>query len=178
MLPQFDSISTLGEQPICHLTSSYFVATRRCLASRVIGCSTFEEAISLLKSRKVDATLVAGAYPRIRDFIMDSSLVCTNAFVETIPQLVVAASAVEPLPVSAERVYLHPATIPLLPEVKVSFDEAVETSSTSAAAMSASTDLKSMAICNALASEYYGLRTLQVLRKGIRMPFVLFALSG
>lgn len=169
----FDKIATLGDPPINHLTSSYYVAEKRNLARTILCFDSFEAAVDAVKTGKADAALVAGAYPKIRTIIMDETLICMDAFVEQIPPLVACCAQLD-ISEPVKTVYLHPATLSLLPELKTHYDEVIETKATSAAAAKAKGDSHSIAICNKLAADYYGLNILQELRPSLNMPFALF----
>jgi len=169
----YKTLATLGDPPINQLTSSYYVAQKRGFAEQILAFASFEEAVEAVWTGAVEVALVAGAYPKIRDFIMDEGLICIEAFVEQIPPLVVCGMQ-ESAPENVETVYLHPATIPLLPELAVCYVASVETKATSAAAARATDDAQSVAICNQLAADYYGLRVHQILRPALNMPFALF----
>jgi prephenate dehydratase len=176
MTPRFKSLATLGDPPINNLTSSFYVAEKRELAQGILGLESFEAAIDAVKTGKAEVALIAGAYPKIRDFIMDASLTCIDSFIEQIPPLVL--TGVQPsLPSSIETIYLHPATIPLLPKVSTRYDKTVETKATSAAAAKAKNDPQSLAICNKLAADYYGLNIHQILHPVLNMPFALFQIA-
>jgi len=173
MSSRFKTLATLGDPPINQLTSSYYVAEQRELAEAIIAFASFEEAVEAARTGVADVALVAGAYPKIRDFIMDERLTCIEAFVEKIPPLVVCGMQ-SVVPEAVDTVYLHPATIPLLPELAVQYAVPVETQATSAAAARAKADPQSVAICNQLAADYYALRVHQILRPALNMPFALF----
>lgn len=175
---KFKTISTLGDPPINQLTSSYYVAEKLGLADSILAYNSFENAILALKNSQADAALVAGAYPYIREFIMDSQLKCVAAFIEQIPPLVFCISG-PLLPRKLTKLYLHPATLSLEEDVQkfVEIEEIVQTQATSAAASAAKNDPGSGAICNQLAADYYGLNICAVLRQGINMPFTIFQKS-
>ena len=170
---RFDTIATLGDPPINHLTSSYYVAEKRQLARQIVCFDSFEAAAQAAISGETQAALIAGAYPKIRAIIMDERLTCIDAFVEQIPPLVVCGPQ-SVAPDHVETIYLHPATLSLLPEVKIGAAQSVETKATSAAAAKAKEDGQSIAICNKLAADYYGLTIHQELRPSLNMPFSIF----
>lgn len=172
---RYNSIATLGDPPINHLTSSYYVADKLALADGIVCYASFEESVQAVKLGKAEAAMIAGAYPEIRKIIMDEQLICVEAFVAEIPPLVVCGMQPE-LPLMVEIVYLHSATHSLLNDMKSKYDKAVETQATSIAAALAQEDSDSLAICNQLAADYYGLHVHQVLRAGLMMPFSIFKL--
>ena len=172
----FNALATLGDPPINNLTSSYYVAEKRFLSHRILGLSSFEDAVNSVKNGEAEVALVAGAYPKIRDFIMDPSLICVEAFVEQIPPLVVAGIQNQEV-IEVKTIYLHPATIPLLKHVNVKYNQLIETQATSAAASKAKDDKKSVAICNQLAADYYQLNIFQILIPSLNMPFALFKVN-
>lgn len=173
MTTRFKCIATLGDPPNNQLTSSFHVAMESGLADQVLGCDSFENAIDAVRRSEAEVAMIAGAYPKIRDFIMDSTIVCFDAFVSSIPPLVAVGSQ-KVSPDTVRTVYLHPATIPLLGDLHIPFDVTNETSSTSAAALRAVSDNNGLAICNQLAADFYGLKVHQVLRPSLQMPFALF----
>ncbi|MDR3425339.1 MAG: hypothetical protein P4M13_09775 [Alphaproteobacteria bacterium] len=170
---RFNSLATLGDPPVNHLTSSYYVAEKRNLARQIFGFESFEAAVEAVRTGAADVALVAGAYPKIRAIIMDEGLICIDAFVEQIPPLVVCGLQ-SCRPTEVHTVYLHPATASLLPEINARFAQVIETRATSAAAVKAKGDQQSVAICNKLAADYYGLTIHQELRPSLNMPFALF----
>jgi prephenate dehydratase len=170
---RFSSLSTLGDPPINHLTSSYYVAEKRDLAREILSYASFEDAVDAMRNGTAEVALVAGAYPKIRSFIMDPTLTCIEAFVEKIPPLVLVGTQMTP-PAHVKTIYLHPATIPFLGALNIAYDATVETKATSAAAALAQKDENSIAICNQLAADYYRLSIHQILGPSVSMPFALF----
>ncbi len=174
MNTKYHTLATLGDPPHNELTSSFHVAEQLGLAETVIGCASFEEAIATMLRGDADVAMVAGAYPKISDFIMDSDIKCVRAFVEQIPPLVAVGPHHEP-PKTVATVYLPPAMIPLLSKLEVTYDHTIETAATSAAAARTAEDQDSVAICNLLAASFYDLTVYQTLQPSARMPFVLFS---
>lgn len=172
----FKSLATLGDPPINKLTSSFYVAEKNNLSDEIFGFDSFEAAIDAVREGSIEAALVAGAYPNIRDFIMDSRLTCIGAFVEQIPPLVLAGKNDYDTK-SCNILYLHPATKPLICDININFEKVIETKATSAAASKAKHDKNSLAICNQLAADYYELTIKQVLRPSLNMPFAVFKIK-
>ena len=170
---RFDTLGTLGDPPHDQLTSSFHVAMKSGLARKVIAFPSFEQAVEAARLQEIDVAMVAGAYPRLREFVMDRTIQCVDAFVETIPSLVAVGQQDAP-PAKVHTVYLHPATLSLLDDLSIAYENVVETSATSAAAAKAAEDPDAIAICNQLAADHFRLTVFEVLRPDLRMPFILF----
>lgn len=176
MAKRFRKLATLGDPPINYLTSSFYVAEQFALADSILPFESFEQAIAATKAGITDVALVAGAYPNIREFIMDVELQCIDAFVAKIPPLVFCSTHTEP-PKLVSTLFLHPATRPIASEISAitKYGSIVETKSTSAAASQANRNSDSAAICNELAASYYNLIVHKRLRPELHMPFAIFS---
>src|SRR5258707_1826655 len=82
----YKSLGTLCDEPKC-LTCSFDAAKRWHKAERIDPYPTYEEAAQAVKHVDIDAFIVAGAYPKINFFIMDSELMVSETFVLQIPPL-------------------------------------------------------------------------------------------
>jgi len=166
----FKSIATLGN----NLTCSYFAAERYCKKSFIEMFESFEEAAKAVKDEQIEALFVPGAYPNIRFFIMDDSLVVKETAIIQIPALVLAGPF-EKKPENIEKIFLHPAPERLLNEVETQYSERIFVNSNPNACVEVLAHKEnSIAITNDNCARFYGLNIYKVLRPGILMPFVIF----
>lgn len=141
----------------------------------IAGFSEFELAAEALMTDSIDAMIVPGAYPHISKFIMNEQFSVLDVFTYIIPPLVFA-SRYPIIKREYDIIYNHPATNPLLNDIsnaKWSKQENVS-SNTIACLKVLESDYISCAITNAICAEKYGLSIHQVIRVGIKMPFVIF----
>jgi prephenate dehydratase len=138
----------------------------------IVPCETFEAAAQATKSFESDAFVVPAAYPRVNHFIMDQGLEVAEVFIRAIPALVVVGK--RELSDSADILFHHPATAPLIGELACVPRKCIEVSSNVRACEAAVENEASIAITNSLSAEYYQIPVRQVLREGIKMPWLCF----
>ncbi len=166
-------LGTLCDEPSC-LTCSFSIARQWGKAERIDPYPTYEEAANDVKLGKIDACLVAGAYPKLGFLIFDEDLMVKETFVMRIPSLVLVG--IEPKkPAHVKTLFHHPATVPLLPETGVDYDEHefVTSNSKACTTLLARPD-QAIAITNRLCAHHFGLHIYNVLRPGTMMPWLVF----
>lgn len=134
---------------------------------------SFEEAACDTKAGRISGFVVPCAYPSLGSFIMDSRLLAQDTFIQRIPDLVLVGRNSPEMP-RANVLFHHRATLPLLPEIKIPFDESRVVSSNIEACERLHEFTDAIAITNSLCASSFGLTVYATLRVGIRMPFVLF----
>lgn len=141
----------------------------------IAGYNEFELAAEALATNKIDAMIVPGAYPRISKFIMNEQFAVMDVFTYVIPPLVFA-SKYSMTRDEYDILYNHPATNPLLNDIcNAKWDEQENVSSNTIACLKVlESEHISCAITNAICAEKYGLSIHQVIRAGIKMPFIIF----
>ena len=141
----------------------------------IAGFSEFELAAESLLKDNIDAMVVPGAYPHISKFIMNEQFAVLDVFTYIIPPLVFASKYTVTKD-KYEILYNHPATNPLLKDIcNTKWCEQQNVSSNTVACLKVlESDHVSCAITNAMCAERYGLSIHQVIRAGIKMPFVIF----
>jgi hypothetical protein len=166
-------LATLCDDPI-GLTCSIDVARRWGGAKEVAPFASFEAASAAVKEGVADAFLVPGAYPHLNGFIMDSELSAFQAFIMTIPPLVLATRRAQEGR-AFQTLFHHPAVAPLLAEISIPWESAVHAPSNSEACrMLLANPDSSACVTNALCADHFELRTLKELRNGISMPWICF----
>ncbi len=168
----YPSIGTLDDEGL-GLTCSFDAARRWGRARKVLGYPSFEAASDDLKRGRISAFLVPAAYPKLHLLIMDKEIHAAECFITIIPPLVLVGRDRPSL--DAVVVYHHPATQPLLHEIdlKISGTKKVASNSSACTAVLDGPS-EAMAITNGLAARAYRLRTHQVLRPALSMPFICF----
>ncbi|MGW2105783.1 hypothetical protein [Streptomyces sp. NPDC001948] len=178
----YRSAATLADDP-AGLTCSVDAGMKWAVegrASALIGYPTFESAAESVKAGRHDAFLVAGAYPEIRSFFFDPELKAVEAFIATLPDMVLAAPDQNANGATEfSRIYHHPATVPLLATIsRSSLSRTEQVTSNSLACRRAMAETgKAAAITNAICAEHYGLSVIDVLSAGTPMSFVVFERS-
>lgn len=173
---EFESVGTLCDEPN-GLTCSYDAARRWGRSKRIEGYNSFEEAAQGVKNGEVSAFFVPGAYPRIGDFIMDDDFAAIEAALLPIPSLVLVGKY-EHAPRRASAVVHHAATTPLLREILIPYETTLLASSNvRACTMLLDAPVERLAITNSLCASFYQLHTYKVLRQGLIMPFICFAVK-
>ncbi|MGW6735186.1 hypothetical protein [Streptomyces sp. NPDC055013] len=176
---RYRSAATLADDP-AGLTCSVTVGMRWAAAhgrtGRLFGYPSFELAATSVKDGRHDALLVAGAYPEIRSFFFDPQLRAVEAFVSTLPDMVLAAPEEHAALHRFDTVHYHPATRVLFEAgVQSRTDDAVQATSNSAACRGALENPRTAAaITNQTCADHYGLKTIEVLSAGTPMSFVVF----
>lgn len=170
-------LGTLGNNTD-YLTCSMYVGNKRYINSIIRGYPTYEAALPDLKSKKISVLLVPAAYPKINNFIMDDELLAQEVFIEPIPPLVLIKKNIYCNLKQITRIYLHPATSKLLDEV-IPQNNTTEVIFVDSNIMACERLMKDnndniMAITNILCANYFDLPIERVLRKSVKMPWVLF----
>jgi len=166
-------LATLCDDPI-GLTCSMNAAQRWGGAEELISAASFEDAANAVINGRADAFLVAGAYPKLNAFIMDSKLIATDVFILKIPSLQMACQAKDAGEIF-ENMYHHVAVSPLIEESRVRWQNAINSPSNSEACRMMIADARpSACVTNALCSDHFQLKVLETLRVGIEMPWVCF----
>ncbi|MFF3216350.1 hypothetical protein ACFYYB_37755 [Streptomyces sp. NPDC002886] len=173
------SVATLADDPAgltCSVTVGMRWAATHGRAGRLLGYPSFELAAATVKEGRHDALLVAGAYPEIRSFFFDPQLRAVEAFIGTLPDMVLAAPEDHAALPRFDIVHYHPATRVLFEAgVENRTLDAVQATSNSAACRSALDDPRAAAaITNQTCADHYGLKTIEVLSAGTPMSFVVF----
>lgn len=173
-------LGTLGEDRAC-LTCSMYVGNKKYTNNTIRGYPTYEAALTDLKTKTISGLLVPAAYPQIKNFIMDDGIVAKEVFIEQIPPLVLIRKNMFSNKSKIKRIYLHPATSKLLSEIFPSKNnlEVVFVDSNIIACENLINDESDniMAISNILCANFFNLNIEKVLRKGVKMPWVLFESS-
>ncbi len=164
---------TLGKS-VQDPTCSMLAALTSFPESNVKAYNTFEHAIKELKRGCIQAVLVPAAYPEIRHFIMDESLIINDIFSFDIPNLVMVAQIERK---HYEKVFLHPATVSLLPKIMASYENTQFVTSNSVACYLAKKHQDVCAITDRVCAMLYDIPVLQVVRNSIHMPFFIFERS-
>ena len=141
----------------------------------IAGFSEFELAAEALMAENINAMIVPGAYPHISKFIMNEHFSVMDVFTYIIPPLVFA-SKYAIAKSKYDILYNHPATNPLLNDIynaKWNRHENVSSNTVACLKVLESPHI-SCAITNAVCAEKYNLSIHQVIRAGIKMPFVFF----
>lgn len=143
---------------------------------KISAFGEFEFAAESLLDNKIDAMVVPGAYPKIGKFIMDERLVVKDVFTYVIPELVFA-SKYSMCKGQYDILYNHPATNPLLADIRyANWNTQENVSSNTVACLNVLNSEKSAcAITNSACAKKYGLFMHQIIRNGINMPFVIFS---
>lgn len=166
----YETLGTLGNKFTC----SYDAATKFGKAEHIFMFPTFDDASEAVKSGKIQALWIPGAYPMLGVYIMDDTLKVQETVIIQIPSLVLSGKFIEK-PKTINKLYMHPAVTHLLKEVDVKYNEKILVNSNPEACENV---LKyhddSIAITNRNSAEYYELEIYKVLREGIFMPFILF----
>lgn len=141
----------------------------------ISGFDEFELAAEALVAGNIEAMVVPGAYPHISKFIMNEQLAVLDVFTYIIPPLVFASKYLD-IKNKYNILYNHPATNPLINNINgTRWDMQENVSSNTIACLKVlENDHISCAITNAACAEKYGLSIHQVIRAGIKMPFVIF----
>lgn len=163
-------LGTLGKD-VSDPTCSMLAAQKIKVKDAIIGYSTFEEAIADLKCKMVQEVLIPAAYPNIRTFLMDEQLKVKKIFVFDIPDLVLVT---EKELDEYRTIFLHPATESLLDFVTIKFKTKNFVNSNSIACEMVLKNKECCAITNRSCAVSYNLEILEVLRKSIHMPFMVF----
>lgn len=159
------------------MTCSNIALENYCKKTSIKLVDSFQDAINEVKQGIVQAAFIPGAFPNIKDYIMDEKLRVKETVVVQIPALVLAGKFPQQ-PKKIKRIILHPAPESLLAEVETKFEEMVFASSNPNACIKVLANQNdSIAITNQNCAQYYGLVTYKILRPGIFMPFVLFVRS-
>jgi hypothetical protein len=171
-------IATLGEEEN-PFTCSYEAAVSYLKNADIQLFSSFEAAAEAVKTKKATKLIVPAAYPKINPLIMDEGLIAKESFIHTIPALVLAGCHVaDTYELEKLTLFYHPATEVLISEIdsKYCIEHQVAVSSNSEACYKLlnANDKIHLALTNELCVAGFGLKILQVLRVGIRMPFVCF----
>lgn len=167
----YAKVGTLGDET--GQTCSMDAVRRWGQAREIIPFQTFELASRAAKAAHIDAFIVPAAYPGVNRFIMDPELEVTEAFVSRIPALVLVA--LREVESTVKRLFHHPATTPLIAELNCTANERVEVASNVEACAAAVRDRDSIAITNSLCADYFKIPVRQVLREGLRMPWICLA---
>ena len=171
--PLHQRLATLGDEG-AELTCSMHVARRWGGAREAVGCASFEAARELLRTGQADALLVPAAYPQLNTFIMDEALCASQVFIMPIPALVLATRSV-PTKAQLHQMIHHAAVAPLLPELGLSWQQALLASSNAEACRLLQVAPEpSACITNALCSAHYGLHVVRELRPNLAMPWICF----
>jgi hypothetical protein len=176
---RYRSAATLADDPAgltCSVTVGMRWAEAQGRAGRLFGYPTFELAAESVKEGRHDALLVAGAYPEIRSFFFDPRLSAVEAFVSTLPDMILAAPEEHASLHHFDTVHYHPATRVLFEAGPASrTDNAVQATSNSAACRDALENPgRAAAITNQICADHYGFKTIEVLSAGTPMSFVVF----
>lgn len=168
-------IGTLGKDAQ-DVTCSILAAKSLGDTVTIVAFKEFEMAADSLIDNNIDAMVVPGAYPKIGMFIMNERLVVKDVFTFIIPELVFA-SKFEICKNHYDILYNHPATNPLLSDIHhTKWNSQENVSSNTVACFNVMESEKcACAITNSACAEKYGLYIHQIIRKGINMPFVIFA---
>lgn len=172
-------LGTLGEEG-GYLTCSMYVAHKKKPAYSIAPYSTFEAAVDALKRGEISLVLVPGAYPSISKFIMDKDIFVKKTFVKRIPPLVVATKKHTVLNCYTDfrKIYLHEATLCMIDEldlIKTIEIKKVTSNIDACKYMLHDQNCHCVAITNLLCANYFNAKIIKVIRKGIRMPWVIFA---
>ncbi|OLL78287.1 hypothetical protein Ae168Ps1_0693 [Pseudonocardia sp. Ae168_Ps1] len=174
---RYNSISTLADEPD-GLTCSVEVALHefRGLTGRIDGYPSFEEAAQVVLDGFSVGLLVPAAYPEIRRFFFNPGLTAVETFIASLPDIVLITSeGAETKESQFDILYHHPATLELTSKLSVKYNHRVEVSSNTDAGVRLTKEARSLAVTNRLVAEHHRREPLQVLAKGERMAFVVFA---
>jgi hypothetical protein len=111
---------------------------------------------------------------------MDEHLTTSDVFMSIIPALVAAGTASDP-PREAQIVFCHPAVLPLLPELPMTYLHVQEVRSNPEACtmlLKYAHPNKAAAITNETACIHFGLTQYKILRKHIVMPFLFLVANS
>jgi hypothetical protein len=167
-----DSIGTLSDS-FGGLTCSMVVARGRYGSARIVGCESFEDSSLRVLKGDLSFFLVPAAYPKLREFIMHPILYPVESFIAPIVPLVVA------IPKGAPRgqvgtIFLHPATEPLLADVKLEYDSYRFSASNPAACVDALSSDSCATLTNMPAARHFDMDVIQEVRHAVDMPWILF----
>lgn len=166
-------IGTLDAEPP-HMTCSYQATEAWGKADYIKSYHTFEDAAEATRRGEVAGFTVPCAYPAIGTFIMDERLTTSDLFISTIPALVAAGTALDP-PQEAQVLFCHPAVLPLLPELPMSYRHVQEVRSNPEACTMLLQYVhpdSAAAVTNETACIHFGLTRYKTLRRHIAMPFL------
>jgi hypothetical protein len=166
-------LGTLGDPKVPGATCSEVVALDSGKARRVVSYGTFEDAAADVVLGRIDVFLVPAAYPQAFHFIHSAQLILVEVFVMRIPPLVVAGRSGSNA--YGKKLFYHPATLPLLPEIQGQFDLALTVRSNAEACRAVLEEQDTLCITNSICAQKFGLTVFRVIRSGVLMPFLIFA---
>jgi prephenate dehydratase len=171
------SIATLGS-PETAITCSMDAVKVFYPDAALEGVDSFEEACLDVVEGRVKYAFVPVAYPKLNTFLMDSRLVIADYRVRAIPPLVLVHKNKTTCK-NIDKLFLHPATEPLIKKINIEFQclEYCFSNEDAASKLFDGVD-NNAAITNLLAAEAFSLQVSSTLRPEAPMGWLLLKSSS